>query len=255
MRRFWRRDDEGLLEVHGELRARRSEAPRDFVRTLAERARPDGHSLRPGVRLSLTFALVGAALVAVASAGGFSDVTATTSHTVKTVVHRIVAPAKPQAAKPIPAKPNVLSPSLLKPNPGPPPPPPADDQYKKQCGPSPSKECKAKLEPRHRDVKEGDSGQTCTSFSVELDKPSAGGVQVSWTTEDGSAKAGQDYVANGGTVSFPQGVKSQGITVCVIGDTDKEKNEKFNVKLTGGTFAKVGGPDSSSDVEIKDDDK
>jgi uncharacterized membrane protein YccC len=74
--RLFRRREDVLRALDGELRARRSEAPSDFVRSLAERARPEGHGrLRPGVRLSLTFALVGAALVAVASAGGFSDVT------------------------------------------------------------------------------------------------------------------------------------------------------------------------------------
>jgi hypothetical protein len=256
MRRFWRRADEGLVEMDGELRARRSDAPRDFVRALAGRARPEPHGrLRPGVRLALTFALVGGGLIAVASAGGFSEMTATTSHTVKTVVHRIIAPAKPQAAKPIPVKPNVLSPSLLKPNPGPPP-PPADDQYKKQCGPSPSKQCKARIDPRHRDVKEGNIGDSnCVSFDVRLDKPSASSaVTVTWATQDGSATAGQDYFSAGSTLVFNQGVKSQSISVCTKGDNVDEKNEKFKVTLTSGTFANVSGPDTTSDVEIKDDD-
>jgi hypothetical protein len=234
--RLFRRREDVLRALDGELRARRSEAPRDFVRSLAERARPEGHGrLRPGVRLSLTFALVGAALVAVASAGGFSEVTATTSHTVKTVFHRIVQPAKPQ-----PARPSLI---VLARKKGPPHPPPADDQYKKQCGPSPSKKCKAHIKPGHANVAEGG----CVSLNVDLDKPSAGGVTVHWATKDGpgknGAKAGQDYTAASDTATFGQGVKSQSIgPICTLVDGDnKEKNEHFSVELTGGSNADAHG--------------
>jgi hypothetical protein len=129
---------------------------------------------------------------------------------------------------------------------------PADDQYRGKCGARPRKKCKAKIAPSQQDVIEGNSGTTAVTFTVSLDQPSDGTVKVNWTTADGTATAGSDYVAASGTLDFAFGEQSKTITVYVIGDTTRERDEIFYVRLTGGTNVDIITPESR--VRIKNDD-
>ena len=54
-------------------------------------------------------------------------------------------------------------------------------------------------------VKEGDSGTTDAIFTVSLSAASSDPVSVSFATQDGTAKAGSDYIAASGTVTFKPG--------------------------------------------------
>src|SRR5207249_9244485 len=57
-------------------------------------------------------------------------------------------------------------------------------------------------------------------------------VTVNYSTADGSATAGSDYLATSGTLTFtPGGPLSQTITVPVLGDTLAESSEYFTVYL------------------------
>ena len=82
-------------------------------------------------------------------------------------------------------------------------------------------------------VEEGDSGTSTATFTVDLNKaPSAEEtVTVDYSTADGSAKAGKDYKANSGTLTFNKGETSKEISVSVQGDTSAEKDEDFFLKL------------------------
>src|SRR6185503_20096228 len=51
-------------------------------------------------------------------------------------------------------------------------------------------------------VTEGDAGQAACSFAVSLSAPTCYAVSVGYTTADGTAVAGQDYVASAGTLTF-----------------------------------------------------
>jgi hypothetical protein len=109
-------------------------------------------------------------------------------------------------------------------------------------------------------------------FPVTLSDPSERAVTATWSTgdgpgadepewEDGIAKAGTDYTAGTGTVTFPAatsnvpaaGSTSQKITVRTVSDTIAEEREGMHVTLTSPTIA-VLGDDAEATGAITDTD-
>ncbi|WP_256012535.1 Calx-beta domain-containing protein [Desertivirga xinjiangensis] len=80
---------------------------------------------------------------------------------------------------------------------------------------------------------EGDDSSKVVSFTVTLDKAVAGGFNLDFTTDDGSAKVGDnDYVSNTGQLHFTGDAgESKTIEVLINGDRKIEKDENFIVKL------------------------
>ena len=101
-------------------------------------------------------------------------------------------------------------------------------------------------------VAEGDSGTRLATFTVTLAPPPTTTVTVNWSTADGTATSGSDYVAASGVLSFGPGVSTQAIAVAVDGDTVDEPDETFLVNLTGATGAVLA--DSQGVGTILDDD-
>ncbi|MBK9155808.1 MAG: VCBS repeat-containing protein [Chloracidobacterium sp.] len=99
---------------------------------------------------------------------------------------------------------------------------------------------------------EGNAGTTAFNFAVTLSGPSSQTVSVDFITDNGSATAGSDYVANVGTVSFSPGETSKAVTVSAIGDTTVEGNETFTVNLSGATNSSIA--DSVGTGTILNDD-
>jgi len=99
---------------------------------------------------------------------------------------------------------------------------------------------------------EGNAGTTAFNFAVTLSGPSSQPVSVDFITDNGSATAGSDYIANVGTVSFSPGETSKAVTVSAIGDTNVEGNETFTVNLSGATNASIA--DSVGTGTILNDD-
>jgi large repetitive protein len=87
--------------------------------------------------------------------------------------------------------------------------------------------------------KEGRSGTTLFVFTVTLSAPSAAPVTVHYATSDGTARAGEDYTAAFGTLTFAPGQKSKTITVAVKGERLLEADETFSVNLSGATDADI----------------
>lgn len=81
-------------------------------------------------------------------------------------------------------------------------------------------------------VIEGDSGTQDAIFLVTLSGTTNGIVTVDYVTSDGTALAGQDYLAKSGTLSFAPGESEKQITVPVIGDIEQEPAETFTVNLS-----------------------
>ena len=80
---------------------------------------------------------------------------------------------------------------------------------------------------------EGDGGEpNYVSIPVFLTAASASTVTVHYTTANGTALAGQDYVAQSGILTFAPGVTQQNILVAVTGDSIVEANETFTVTLS-----------------------
>ena len=84
--------------------------------------------------------------------------------------------------------------------------------------------------------KEGKRPQTTlftftVTLSVAYDQP----VTVSFRTVDGTAKAGEDYVAKSGTLTFAPGETTKTITIAVMGDNKRESSETFFLDLFGNS--------------------
>jgi len=101
-------------------------------------------------------------------------------------------------------------------------------------------------------VAEGNSGTTNAVFNVRLSASSAQTVTVGFSTADGTALAGSDYLATNGVLSFAPGSTNQTITVRALGDLLNEPNESFFVNLTSSTNALIS--DGQAVGTISNDD-
>ena len=77
---------------------------------------------------------------------------------------------------------------------------------------------------------------------------------VSYSTQDGTAKAGVDYTAKSGLVTFNVGELSKTIDIPILNDTLDENDEAFTVVLTDLPPDVTLGAPSTTTVTIKDDD-
>jgi sugar lactone lactonase YvrE len=87
------------------------------------------------------------------------------------------------------------------------------------------------------DVVEGDTGTLNATFTVRLSSASTEAVTVDYVTANGSARAGVDYSARTGTLTFAPGTTRQTVTVPIRGDTLDELRETFFVNLTNPSNA------------------
>ena len=86
------------------------------------------------------------------------------------------------------------------------------------------------------EVKEGDEGETELVFTVTLSPAADRPVSVDWATSDGTAKAGMDYTAGSGTLTFNSSDTEKAVTVTVFGDTFNEgTSETLTVTLSNQT--------------------
>lgn len=97
-------------------------------------------------------------------------------------------------------------------------------------------------------VVEGNDGVRNMVFQVELSdvvpdflQTVEQTVQVSFNTQDLTARAGVDYTATSGLLTFPPGITSRQILVPILGDTVAEGNETFQVRLTNPIGASYSG--------------
>jgi hypothetical protein len=81
-----------------------------------------------------------------------------------------------------------------------------------------------------------------------------GSFSVSYSTQDGTAKAGVDYTAKSGLVTFNVGDVSKIIDIPILNDTLRENNEAFTVVFTDLPPDVTLGTPSTATVTIEDDD-
>ncbi len=97
-------------------------------------------------------------------------------------------------------------------------------------------------------IEEGDAGTKILSFTVTR-SDNSGDFTVDYTTADGSAVAGSDFVGVTGapnTLSFTAGgALSQQVSITITGDTDIEPDEAFTVTL--GNLVNTTGAAAISD--------
>jgi hypothetical protein len=89
---------------------------------------------------------------------------------------------------------------------------------------------------------EGDSGYQNMLFTVRLSQASTQTVTVNYSTADGDAIAGSDYVATNGTLTFAPGVTTATFNVLIKGDLLAESDELFYVTLSSANGAGIQDP-------------
>ena len=77
-------------------------------------------------------------------------------------------------------------------------------------------------------------------FAVSLSRASSGRVTVDYATVDGSAKAGADYEATSGTLSFAPGETAKTVAVPVLDDAHDEGTEVLVLRLENARGARLG---------------
>ncbi|WP_165440543.1 DUF4347 domain-containing protein [Rubripirellula amarantea] len=97
--------------------------------------------------------------------------------------------------------------------------------------------------------------ESVNSITIQVDRigGSDGAVSVQYYTSDESAIAGQDYVAQSGTLNFADGQQSRTITINLINDSFGEGTETFSVILDNPIGTTLLAPRTST-VTIIDDD-
>ncbi|MBI5730269.1 MAG: DUF11 domain-containing protein, partial [Ignavibacteriales bacterium] len=89
-------------------------------------------------------------------------------------------------------------------------------------------------------VPEGNSGTTSFAFLVKLSAPAPGPISVNYSTANGSATSGSDYVSVSGTLQFNTGEIEKPVNVFVNGDLMFEANETFFINLSNSIGAAIG---------------
>ncbi|WP_366664729.1 Calx-beta domain-containing protein [Moorena sp. SIO3E8] len=89
---------------------------------------------------------------------------------------------------------------------------------------------------------EENQDETFAVFTVTLSPPSEQTVTVNYQTQDGTAKAGQDYAETSGTLEFATGETTKEIEVTVNSDDVVENNETFTLVLSNAVNAEIADP-------------
>ncbi len=105
-------------------------------------------------------------------------------------------------------------------------------------------------------IAEGAQGETKELvFNVSTPNGSEAPITVNYTTQDGSAKAGDnDYQTTSGTLTFAPGQTQQAITVKVTGDNKYEPEETFTLKLANAIGADLSAIANQGTATILPDD-
>jgi hypothetical protein len=97
-------------------------------------------------------------------------------------------------------------------------------------------------------------GGGAVTLTVTRTGGSSGTVTVQYATSDGTARAGSDYAATAGTLSFAPGQTSQTISIPILNDGSAEGLESFNLTLSAAAGGGSLGTPSTAVVTVTDDD-
>ena len=95
-------------------------------------------------------------------------------------------------------------------------------------------------------------------FRVTLDRASSETVTVNYETADGTARAGQDYVAAEGTLVFAPGETEKTVVVTVIDDSVEDSGETFTLLLSDASGGHIADPQAvgtilNDEVDLRHD--
>ena len=86
-------------------------------------------------------------------------------------------------------------------------------------------------------------------FQICLNEITKDVVEVTYTTRDGTATAGDDYVAGSGTVTFAIGEQCAEVRIQILEDRLAEGPETFDLVLTGANGATIGDAVGTATIE------
>ena len=89
-------------------------------------------------------------------------------------------------------------------------------------------------------------------FAVTLDAASRGRVTVDYATSDGTAKAGADYTAASGTLTFTAGETAKTVAVTVLDDAIDEGEETFTLTLSNPSGATIADGTATGTITNSD---
>lgn len=103
-------------------------------------------------------------------------------------------------------------------------------------------------------ITEGNAGTVNAIFTLNLSAATANSqaVTLDYSTANGSASAGSDYVAKSGSISIPAGATTQTLAVTINGDADNEADENFFLNLKNPANARID--DLQGAATIQNDD-
>ena len=101
-------------------------------------------------------------------------------------------------------------------------------------------------------VTEGDGEDVSAEFTVTLNLPSIQTPTVDYSTSDGTAINGTDYIFNTGQLTFETGESQKTISVPILGDDFDEANETLILTLSNPTNSTI--TNATGTVTITDDD-
>ena len=83
---------------------------------------------------------------------------------------------------------------------------------------------------------------------------SSGVVSVDYSTSNGTAEAGSDYVSSNATLVFADGQTNAGITLTILDDSLVESLETFYVILSNPSNGAIIGTNSETTIEVVSED-
>ncbi|PSO47754.1 MAG: hypothetical protein BRC33_11710 [Cyanobacteria bacterium SW_9_44_58] len=105
---------------------------------------------------------------------------------------------------------------------------------------------------------ERNDGETATFiFAVNLEEAPSQPLTVEFATTDGTASAGEDYIATSGTLTFKEGLEGLGIKtieVEILGDNMEENDETFNIQLSNPSNGLILRDSNATGTIVDDND-
>ncbi|WP_048437866.1 Calx-beta domain-containing protein [Caenimonas sp. SL110] len=97
-----------------------------------------------------------------------------------------------------------------------------------------------------------DEAAQMAQFVVRLDRPGTSTLTVQYATANMTATAGDDYVAQAGTLVFLAGETAKTISVPILNDATSEAGELFKLVLSGATGGTVGDATGVARIDAND---
>ena len=103
------------------------------------------------------------------------------------------------------------------------------------------------------DARVREAADAVLEFEVSLSRTAGGPVSVDYATADGTAKAGEDFTAASGTLTFAAGETTKTVSVAVLDDAHDEGEETMKLLLSNATGgARIRDGEATGTIENSD---